>query len=200
MDLALVERVVSLAAEYQAMVVVDEAYGEYSDPDFGVLSASALLGNYRNLIVLRGFSKGYGLAGIRVGFAMVNNREVGIALRMHRPNYPITRTSFDLARLAVRHLDFLVEVRRSVEEQRAYLRRELGESRRIRWAESESSIAMLRIQGQTAEAVLAKLEKAGILASPIGGEGVAAQHYIRVNQGTPEENRRFAEVVRNQFG
>jgi histidinol-phosphate aminotransferase len=200
LDLAWVERVVALAEDNLSIVVVDEAYGEYTDPDGGVLSASSLLGNYRNLIVLRSFSKAYGLAGIRVGYAMANNREVLTALRMHRPNYPISRTSYEMARAALRHLDYLAEVRREVADQREFLRQELGGHRRVRWTASEASIAMMRVEGLTADAVLGRLERAGILASAVGGEGVAAQHYIRVNQGTPGENRRFAEVVRNLFG
>ena len=200
LDLDSVERVVAFAEENLGIVVVDEAYGEYSDPDGGVLSASCLLGRHQNLIVLRSFSKAFGLAGIRVGYAMANNREILTALRMHRPNYPISRTSFELARTALEHLDYLAEVRREVAQERAYLRQELGALRRVRWTTSEASIAMLRVEGLTADAVLGRLERAGILASSIGGDGVAGQHYIRVNQGTPGENRRFVEVVRGLFG
>lgn len=200
MDRDTVEKVVELAEETMAVVVIDEAYGEFTDPDHGVRSASSLLGSYRNLIVLRGFSKAYGLAGIRLGYAMANNPEVLVALRMHRPNYPVSRTSFDLAGLAVRHLGYLSTVRNTVAAQRAFLQREMGTLRKVQWAPSETSLALLRVQGATSETVLGRLEKAGILASPIGGEGVAAQHYVRVNQGTPEENKRFAEVMRSLFG
>jgi histidinol-phosphate aminotransferase len=200
MDPTWVERLVALAEENLALIVIDEAYGEYADPDHGVLSASALVGSYRNLIVLRSFSKAYGLAGIRVGYAMTSNREVATALRMHRTNYPISRTSFELAREALRHQQYLADVRREVAEQRAFLLQELEDCRRVHWTVSEASIAMLRVQGLTADTVLERLERAGILASAIGGEGVAGQHYIRVNQGTPAENRRFVEVVKGLFG
>lgn len=199
-DLDTLRRVIDLAEENLAVVVIDEAYGEFTDPDHGVLSASSLLGSYRNLIVLRGFSKAYGLAGIRIGYAMANNPEVLVALRMHRPNYPISRTSFDLAQLAIRHIHHLAWVRETVAEERTFLSQKLAGLKKIDWLPSETSLALLRVRGMTGDTVLARLEKAGILASPVCGEGMAAQHYIRINQGTPEENRRFAEVARSLFG
>lgn len=192
-----IERVVALAAENFCFVVVDEAYAEFTDPDGAVSSASSLLGRYRNLIVLRGFSKAYGLAGIRLGYAMVNHPEIAVALRMHRPNYPNSRLSFELAECALRHIDYLTTVRSSVAEQREWLRGELTKNRRVDWLESETSLGLLRVQGWTGEVLLNRLEKRGILGSPVCGEGVAAQHYVRINQGTPAENRRFAEVMRS---
>lgn len=200
MDLATIKKVVDLAEENLAVVVIDEAYGEFTDPDNSVLSASSLLGNYRNLIVLRGFSKAYGLAGIRIGYAMANNPEVLVALRMHRPNYPISRTSFDLAQIAIRHYHHLSWVRGTIAEQRGFLNNALGGLKRVDWIPSETSLALFRVRGMTGEMVLGRLEREGILASPVCGEGVASQHYIRINQGTPEENRRFTQVVRSLFG
>ena len=64
------------------LVVVDEAYAEFADPrEFG--SALELLGVHENLLVLRTFSKAYGLAGLRVGYG-VANVEVASLLRLAR--------------------------------------------------------------------------------------------------------------------
>lgn len=62
-----IEAVAARAAELDICVLVDEAYGEFMDRK---ASAATLLGRFDNLMVLRTFSKGYGLAGLRVGYVL----------------------------------------------------------------------------------------------------------------------------------
>lgn len=63
-----IELIVGIAESLGVLVVVDEAYGEFM-PDSN--SAVSLLSRYENVIVARSFSKGYGLAGLRVGYGVV---------------------------------------------------------------------------------------------------------------------------------
>lgn len=64
-----VEYIVREAAKENICVLVDEAYGEYMEPEN---SAIALLKTYDNIIVLRTFSKGFGLAGVRLGYLVTS--------------------------------------------------------------------------------------------------------------------------------
>jgi histidinol-phosphate aminotransferase len=69
----------------QVLVVLDEAYAEFVDDPLAV-DGTQLLGSYPNLLVLRTFSKAYGLAGLRVGYAIAGNPAVAGALRqVHLP-------------------------------------------------------------------------------------------------------------------
>src|ERR1044072_3967852 len=72
------------AVPEQTLVVVDEAYIEYvSEPDFP--DASRWLGEFPNLVVTRTFSKAYGLAGLRVGYALSHPAVAGIVNRVRQP-------------------------------------------------------------------------------------------------------------------
>ena len=71
------------------VVVVDEAYHEFvTDPD--VTDAVTLLDEHPNLIVLRTFSKAYGLAGLRVGYGIAGNSDVPAALRQTQSPFAVT--------------------------------------------------------------------------------------------------------------
>jgi len=63
--------IVERAMRLDVVVIVDEAYGDFMDDE-----NSALTLNYPNLIVIRSFSKGFGLAGLRVGYAVIKGEEV----------------------------------------------------------------------------------------------------------------------------
>ncbi len=69
LSLADLEEIAARAAALKTILVVDEAYGDYLD-----LSCSALnlLADYANLVVIRSFSKGFGMAGLRLGYAAAN--------------------------------------------------------------------------------------------------------------------------------
>ncbi len=84
-----------LARAKGALVAVDEAY-----IDFGGASALPLLARFPNLVVLRTFSKAYGLAGLRVGFLAGNPRVVGILERAASP-YRVTTASLAAAEAAL---------------------------------------------------------------------------------------------------
>ncbi|MCU0289907.1 MAG: pyridoxal phosphate-dependent aminotransferase, partial [Acidobacteria bacterium] len=77
----LIKKIIDTAADNYAFVIMDEAYGEYIDRENKINSTSAFLHDYRNLIVLRTFSKAYGLANLRVGYAMCSNEDVLGALK-----------------------------------------------------------------------------------------------------------------------
>ncbi len=66
--LSSIENIVKEAAKYDIAVMVDEAYGEYMPKEN---SAVKLLNNYDNVIALKTFSKGFGLAGLRAGYAVL---------------------------------------------------------------------------------------------------------------------------------
>ena len=98
----------------QTLVVVDEAYNEYvSEPEFP--DASRWLGEFPNLVVTRTFSKAYGLAGLRVGYALSHP---SVADMMNRVRQPFNVNTIALA-AALAALDDSEHLKRSVETNRA---------------------------------------------------------------------------------
>jgi len=191
-----VEQIVKDAADHYAFVVIDEAYGEYTDTDGSVISASSLLHEYNNLIVLRTFSKGYGLANLRVGFAMTGNEEILRALKIHRTNFPITQFSFDFASIALDRIDYLTHVRQNVIKRNIYFKEKLVKIPHIVFINSETNITMLRHIRLSANKLMNQLEKNGIIVAKVPGEHVLLQRYIRATLGTKEELDYFSEVLK----
>ena len=90
------------------LLVVDEAY-----VDFGGESAVALLKDYENLIVVRTFSKSYGLAGMRVGFALASEPIIGMLDRV-RDAYNLDRIAQVAAQAAFEDVDYFEAQRQKV--------------------------------------------------------------------------------------
>jgi histidinol-phosphate aminotransferase len=192
----LIEEIVKEAAEHYAFVIMDEAYGEYTDVDGGVRSASSLLHKYNNLIVLRTFSKAYGLANLRVGYAMCGNDDLQRALKIHRANFPITQLSFDFAAIALDQIDYLKSVRQNVAKRKRYFLNQIKNCSHITYINSETNIMMMRHQRLSANKLMNFLEKHGIIVAKVPGEDVLMQRYIRATLGTRDELKYFADVLK----
>jgi histidinol-phosphate aminotransferase len=190
------EAIVKEAADHYAFVVMDEAYGEYTDIDGGVRSASSLLHEYKNLIVLRTFSKGYGLANLRVGYGMTGNEEILRALKIHRTYFPITQFSFDFASIALDQIDYLRTIRQKVEKRKRFFIEKIKKIPHIILIDSQTNVMMLRHIRLSANKLMNYLEKHGIIVAKVPGEDVLLQRYIRATLGTREELEYFIETLK----
>ncbi len=102
----------SVLQAMDGLLVVDEAY-----VDFGGESAIPLLKEYQNLIVVRTFSKSYGLAGLRVGYALAEEAIIGLLDRV-RDAYNLDRIAQAAALAAFEDLDYFEDIRRKVMDTR----------------------------------------------------------------------------------
>ena len=173
-----------------AVVVIDEAYGEFRRP--GVPSALELLveddgGRYPHLTVARTMSKAFGAAGLRLGY-LAASRELVDALRVVRLPYHLSAMTQAVARAALAHREELMS-------RVASLR-----------AERDGAVDWLRGRGLTAHdsdanfvlfgvfpdrrAVWQGLLDRGVLVRVVGPEG-----FLRVSVGTPEEMARFRHCL-----
>jgi histidinol-phosphate/aromatic aminotransferase/cobyric acid decarboxylase-like protein len=93
LDLQELRTIIRAAAHKNIVVIVDEAYGEFSD--IRPFSSSALncMEEFSNILVLRSVSKGPGVAGIRVGYIATQDDLLSKALRIHLPQFPISLSS-----------------------------------------------------------------------------------------------------------
>ena len=185
---ALLERV-----PRQVCVILDEAYCEFNlldDPD----SSIELLDRHPNLVLLRTFSKVYGLCGLRVGFALCGSREFRDAVDQIRQPFFCNAAAQAAAVEALAHQDAVAErVERAVEariEMDARLR-ELG----LEPAESQANFCWFDLgEGRDEREIVAGLADRGVLVragTPLGAPGT-----LRVTYGTPAENERFVDALR----
>jgi len=173
------------------LVVVDQAYFEYIDhPDYpDAIEEYVKVG--RRVLVLRTFSKIYGLAGLRVGYA-IGPREVCAAMAKTRRPFDVTTTA-QVAALA--SLDDAGEIanRRALNaEGLARLRSTLREHGFEPAEEAVGNFLYVDL-GEDAEPLFERLLREGVIVRPLHGFG--APTAIRVSVGTPEENAFFADAL-----
>jgi len=169
-------------------VILDEAYCEFSqldDPDASI----ELLDRHQNLVLLRTFSKVYGLAAMRVGFALCGSEAFVKALHQVRQPFLVNAAANAAAIEALRHQD---AVRDRVVKTLAGRREvEQGlEALGIGFATSQANFAWLQLPAGTAEAgVVAGLQERGVLVRQ--GAALGQEGALRVTYGTSEQNARF---------
>jgi histidinol-phosphate aminotransferase len=172
------------------LVVVDQAYFEYiDDPDYPD-AVEEYLKRGRRVIVLRTFSKIYGLAGLRVGYAVGPRRCVAAMTKVRRP-FDIT-TPAQVAALA--SLDDATEIGHRRAVNRDGLAR-LETTLREHGFDPVPSVGnfVYAETGADATELFDRLLREGVIVRPLAGFG--APTAIRVSVGTPEENDVFAEAL-----
>ena len=167
------------------IVVLDEAYTEFTRSEERVDSFS-LLKKYSNLIVSRSLSKAYGLAGLRIGYA-VSNPE--IADLLNRVRQPFNCNSLALtAAVAVMNDDEFVE--KVAENNRVEMRRyeEFCQHHQLEYIPSKGNFITIDFK-QPAAPIYDALLHEGVIVRPIAGYGMP--NHLRISIGLPEENDRF---------
>lgn len=169
------------------LVCFDEAYREFSDNPPDTLK---FVREGRNVIVLRTFSKAYGLAGLRVGYGVAPEHITGM---LHKARAP-----FNLHVLAqeaaLAALEDAEHVRRTVENNAAGMRfyeqafREMG----LEWIPSQGNFILVKV-GQGRKVFNDMLAKGVIVRAQ---DGYGLPEWIRISIGTPAENARCLEVLR----
>jgi histidinol-phosphate aminotransferase len=178
-------------APAHTLVVLDEAYLEYARVD-GVAEGLAWVDEFPNLVLLRTFSKAYGLAGARIGYA-VSHPEVASAMDRIRPAFNVS----SLAQVAgVAALSDPAHVIAVAERTVAERRRMEGilRARGVRFVPSVANFLLIEV-GEGAAAINESLLRAGLIVRPVGGYGLP--RHLRVTVSLPEHNDRFlAELQR----
>lgn len=171
------------------IVVIDEAYFEYVEqPDYP--DTSRWLAEFPNLVVTRTFSKAWGLAGLRVGYAVA---APGIADLLNRVRHPFNVNSVAQAAAVAAlndsaHLEAGIRLNRDGLQQLETGFDKLG----LLWIPSVGNFVAVDT-GQDAAAVYQRLLQQGVIVRPVANYGLP-QH-LRVTVGLPEENARFLSAI-----
>jgi histidinol-phosphate aminotransferase len=172
------------------LLVMDEAYIEFLD-DAVDLIPLIRLGVRKNLILMRTFSKIYGLAGLRIGYG-IGNPDLIAALEKTRQPFNINSLA-QAAALAA--LDDEGHVRKTRENNFAGLDffRCAFRDLKLRFVPSFANFILVRVgEGQK---VFDAMQKQGVIVRPMGGYHLP--EWIRISVGTPEENERCLNVLKS---
>jgi histidinol-phosphate aminotransferase len=173
-------------------VVIDEAYCEFNlleDPDASV----ELLREHPNLMLLRTFSKVYGLCGLRVGFALCGSPELPRALDQVRQPFFCNAVAQAAATEALNHQDVVTDrVTRTIAERIAMDERLRAQG--LHPADSQANFCWFGLGEERNEAeVMRGLLERGVLVR--GGGALGREGALRVTYGTPEENAIFLDAL-----
>ena len=170
------------------VVVLDEAYNDYLAPTERVDTA-AWIKDFPNLVVTRTFSKIFGLAGLRVGYAIASAE---VADLMNRVRQPFNVNNLAIA-AAVAALDDHQFVAESYELNRRGMAQLLTGLKRLglEHIPSHGNFVTFKVPG--AAEVNQQLLKQGVIVRPIAGYGLP--DWLRVTIGTEPDNARFLEAL-----
>lgn len=181
---AAVERLLELPA----VLVVDEAYAEFSGQ-----SVADLVGQAPNLVVLRTFSKWAGLAGLRIGYGLVPEPIIRHLWKI-KPPYNINMAAQVAALASLAAVDeLLANVRRIVAE-RERVFAALAAMPQVRVYPSAANFLLVRLHSGDGRAVKQALERRGILIRYYHKPGL--QDCIRISIGTPAQNDALLAALR----
>jgi len=173
------------------LVVLDEAYVEFVDAP-GFQDALALRRKYPNLVVLRTFSKIYGLAGLRLGYGVARPEVVEYVDRV-RPPFNVNLVAQAAGAAALEDLEHVEKSRALVRSGRPVLAaglQELGAA----VVPSQGNFVMADFPGRPGKELFEALLREGVVVRPLGGYGFPTAH--RVTVGLPEENERLLAALK----
>ncbi|SHH62632.1 histidinol-phosphate transaminase [Halobaculum gomorrense] len=178
------EELVALLAgvDEETLVVADEAYGEYTETP----SAAGVLDKYENVAVTRTFSKAYGLAGLRIGYALVPGAWADAYARVNTP-FAANAVALDAALAALGDDE---HVEKSVESAR-WAREYIADELDAPTVDSAGNFVLAEV-GDGA-AVAERVQQAGVIVRDTGSFGLP--DCVRVSCGTEAETRQAVETL-----
>lgn len=178
------------AVPEKVVVVLDEAYSEYVD-DARYPNGLEYIARHVNLVVTRTFSKAYGLAGLRVGYAASSPQIADLLNRVRQP-FNVSTPALAAAEAVLDDADYLA---RSVKVNREGL---------VQVTQGLTGLGLGVIPSignfitfdcaRPAQPVFDALLREGVIVRPLAGYGMPRQ--LRVSIGTREENGRFLQALK----
>ncbi len=168
------------------LIVVDEAYFEYVDSPV-YPNSMKYLKKGGNILILRTFSKIYGLAGLRIGYGISNP---GIVEEMNKVRQPFNvNTLSQKAALAALHDEkHLAKAKKVNNSGKLYLYTELDKLN-MKYLPTETNFIFILLENDSAKKLYQSLLKQGVIIRPMGPSA------IRATIGLPAENKRFIEAL-----
>lgn len=188
------------SAHESTLVVLDEAYIHYSETEGGM----HLLREYPNLMVLRTYSKAFGLAGLRIGFGISNNHRLIDPLRRIKPTWNMGHLQIAGGVAAIDDDEHVQRAVRTVVEMREYVAGELAKSKRFRMVPgSRSNFFLTEILDPAlggASRVFEELLKRGVIVKDGNDIVGLGDRYLRVDVNLKKHMDRFLSALEDIRG
>jgi histidinol-phosphate aminotransferase len=177
----------------RTIILLDEAYLEFAQGP-NIPKGMDYISTYPNLVVLRTFSKAYGMAGIRIGYGLMHPE---VASYVNRVRLPFNANSVAQAgALAALEDDkFLEQSRKLIWEGLGYFYAQL-DNLGLEYVRTEANFFLVKVG--PGRAVYEQMLREGVIIRCMDSWGM--ESYIRINVGLPEENQRCIKVLKRVLG
>ncbi len=169
-------------------VLADEAYVEFSGE-----TVTPLVPQYKNLLVLRTFSKWAGLAGLRIGYGILPPQIVGYLLRIKLP-YNVNVAALVAVRESLKDIDYLHDRIRDIVAERDRLFDELSKLGWLELLPSQANFVFCHVHKGKASEIQQELEKRGILIRYF--DLPRLQNSLRISVGKPEHTDALIKALK----
>ena len=175
------------------LVVLDEAYIEYSPES----NNRALLDEFDNVVIVRTFSKAYGLAGLRVGYALSSVAVADLLNRIRQP-FNVSRIGLAAAAAALKDQSFIENTRANNDEQMRWLEKQF-DALGLGFIKSHANFIMVEVEVEmediTATVIYQALLEQGVIVRPLAAYGLP--NWLRITVGLAEDNLRLIDTLRS---
>ncbi|MGC8864800.1 MAG: pyridoxal phosphate-dependent aminotransferase [Bacteroidales bacterium] len=176
----------------EAVVVLDEAYTLFANPDTSYLKM--LVERFPNVMITRTFSKFYGLAGIRVGYALLG-KQLSELNTFSARYLGYNRLSERLAIAALDSKDYYEDMRRKMMADSQMFFKELNELPGFKAYRSDTNFILCRIPEHFKKPMDEYLKKKGFVIKFMNEDELNS--HMRITLGTQEENRELMDAIKN---
>ena len=173
----------------EILVVVDEAYGDYGDEEF--YSVIPEIDNYSNLLILKTFSKIYGLASLRLGYGIGNSELIANLWRTKQP-FNVNQAAQVGGLAALEDTDFVDKSIKMNSEGKKYLYQEL-DTLKLEYYKTQANFICINVK-RSAQDVYRSIEEQGMTIRACGSFGLKS--HIRVTIGTIPQMERFISYLK----
>ena len=183
------EDVEALVNGFPGIVIIDEAYGEFADYSF-----VPRIREFENMIILRTFSKAFGLAALRLGYAVANPELAKLLTEKSPLPYPVSGFTLRMGSKMLDNVDLMMESVRQVKKERAKLIKELNEIEGVQAFDSQANFVLINTH-KPFDIVNQKLLWKGIMVKK-WGKILQYENCFRVTVGLPEMNAKLVEALK----
>ena len=182
-----------LVKRFNGLIIIDEAYGEFGD-----YSLINLAKSNDNLIVVQTFSKAFGLAGLRLGYFVANNKIIDVFTRIIQYPYPLNSIAIEAGILALQKSKIISDITKTIKKERKRIIENLRKYNAFEVFDSKANFVLFDAKGADSRVFTALIEQ-GISIRKLGKIG-KHEGCLRVTVGTKEMNSKFLLAIRDLLG
>jgi histidinol-phosphate aminotransferase len=174
------------------LIIIDEAYVEFSN-----YSLSNLVNKYNNLIIMRTFSKAFGLAGARIGYILADEEIINIFNQYIQLPYPLSSFSMQLAMEALENIEIIKRSIENIKQERYKIYNKINQIKELKTYSSDANFIFFQTYNHFNK-IKERIFQEKILIKDFGDIG-NYKGAIRATIGTKEMNDKLVSILENSL-